>query len=89
MNTSKGAILNRVFLAQLAGTAVFDPNGDQLGKVRNAVATLRTNNQPPRMLGFIIASLRSAIGEVTTRDYLRSEITDAIEEIVKNLNKKS
>jgi hypothetical protein len=41
------------------------------------------------MLGFIIASLRSAIGEVTTRDYLRSEITDAIEEIVKNLNKKS
>jgi sporulation protein YlmC with PRC-barrel domain len=54
MNTSKGAILNRVFLARLAGTAVFDPNGDQLGKVRDAVATLRTNNQPPRILGFII-----------------------------------
>ncbi|MEY3935054.1 MAG: hypothetical protein RI901_484 [Actinomycetota bacterium] len=54
MNTSKGAILNRVFLARLAGTAVFDPNGDQLGKVRDAVATLRANNQPPRILGFII-----------------------------------
>ena len=54
MNTSKGAILNRVFLARLAGTEVFDPNGDQLGKVRDAVATLRTNNQPPRILGFII-----------------------------------
>jgi CBS domain-containing protein len=54
MNTSKGAILNRVFLARLAGTAVFDPNGDQVGKVRDAVATLRTNNQPPRILGFII-----------------------------------
>jgi uncharacterized membrane protein len=36
-----------------------------------------------------LASLRSAISEVTTRDYLHSEITDAIEEIVKKLNKKS
>jgi Mg/Co/Ni transporter MgtE len=54
MNTSKGLNLNRVFLARLAGTAVFDPNGDQLGKVRDAVATLRTNNQSPRILGFIV-----------------------------------
>ena len=54
MNTSKGATLNRVFLARLAGTAVFDPNGDQLGKVRDAVATLRSNNQTPRILGFIV-----------------------------------
>ena len=54
MNTSKGLNLNRVFLARLAGTTVFDPNGDQLGKVRDAVATLRTNNQPPRILGFIV-----------------------------------
>ncbi len=54
MNTSKGTTLSRVFLARLAGTAVFDPNGDQLGKVRDAVATLRANNQPPRILGFII-----------------------------------
>jgi CBS domain-containing protein len=54
MNTTKGTFLNRVFLARLAGTAVFDPNGDQLGKVRDAVATLRANNQPPRILGFII-----------------------------------
>ena len=54
MNTSKGSNLNRVFLARLAGTAVFDPNGDQLGKVRDAVATLRSNNQSPRILGFIV-----------------------------------
>ena len=54
MNTSKGTALNRVFLARLAGTAVFDPNGDQLGKVRDAVATLRSNNQPPRILGLIV-----------------------------------
>ena len=54
MNTSTRSNLNRVFLAQLAGTAVFDPNSDQLGKIRDAVATLRANNQPPRILGFIV-----------------------------------
>jgi len=36
-----------------------------------------------------LASLRTALGEVTTRDYLHSEISDAIEEIVTQLNKKS
>lgn len=46
--------MNRVFLARLAGTAVFDPNGDPVGKVRDAVATLRTNNQPPRILGLVV-----------------------------------
>jgi flagellar motility protein MotE (MotC chaperone)/CBS domain-containing protein len=45
---------NRVFLARLAGTAVFDPNGDPVGKVRDAVATLRANNQPPRILGLVV-----------------------------------
>ncbi len=46
--------MNRVFLARLAGTAVFDPNGDPVGKVRDAVATLRSNNQPPRILGLVV-----------------------------------
>jgi len=36
-----------------------------------------------------LASLRTALGEVTTRDYLHSEISDAVEEIVNKLNKKS
>ena len=36
-----------------------------------------------------LASLRTALGEVTTRDYLHSEISGAIEEIVSKLNKKS
>ena len=49
-----GNLLNRVFLARLAGTAVFDPNGDPVGKVRDAVATLRSNNQPPRVLGLVV-----------------------------------
>ena len=36
-----------------------------------------------------LASLRTALGEVTTRDYLHSEISDAVEEIINKLNKKS
>ncbi len=49
-----GNNINRVFLARLAGTAVFDPNGDPVGKVRDAVATLRSNNQSPRVLGLVV-----------------------------------
>ena len=36
-----------------------------------------------------LATLRTAIGEVTTKDYLHQEIADAIEEIVQRINKKS
>lgn len=36
-----------------------------------------------------IASIRNDVSQVTTREYLHSEIRDAIEEIVKKLNKKS
>lgn len=49
-----GNSINRIFLARLAGTAVFDPNGDPVGKVRDAVATLRSNNQSPRILGLVV-----------------------------------
>ena len=44
----------RVFLARLAGVGVFDPNGDQLGRVREAVATLRIGRQQPRVLGLVV-----------------------------------
>jgi CBS domain-containing protein len=44
----------RVFLAQLAGTGVFDPYGDVVGRVRDAVATLGSDLAPPRILGLII-----------------------------------
>jgi CBS domain-containing protein len=44
----------RVFIARLAGLGVFDPNGDQLGRVRDAVATLRANRLPPRVLGLVV-----------------------------------
>jgi Mg/Co/Ni transporter MgtE len=45
---------DRVFLARLAGIDVFDPGGDQLGKVRDAVTMLRVDRQPPRVLGIVV-----------------------------------
>ena len=44
----------RVFLARLSGIGVFDPNGDLLGRVRDAVTTLRVDRQPPRVLGLVV-----------------------------------
>ena len=46
--------LTRVFLAKLADTPVFDPNADRVGKIRDAVASLRQDNLAPRILGFIV-----------------------------------
>ena len=48
------AELTRIFLAKLAGTPVFDPNGDRVGKVRDAVASVRHDKLAPRVLGFIV-----------------------------------
>ncbi|KXK63863.1 magnesium transporter [Micromonospora rosaria] len=44
---------NRVYLARLAGVAVFDPNGDQVGRVRDAVARLRATQRPPEVVGLV------------------------------------
>ena len=44
----------RIFLARLNGIGVFDRTGDQLGKVRDTVATLRPGRQPPRILGLVV-----------------------------------
>ncbi|AJE82537.1 MULTISPECIES: magnesium transporter MgtE N-terminal domain-containing protein [Streptomyces] len=58
----------RVFVSHLAGTAVFDPNGDQVGRVRDLVAMLRIQGartgpdgralapagRPPRLLGLVV-----------------------------------
>jgi CBS domain-containing protein len=46
--------VTRVFLSRLAGMGVFDPSGDQLGRVRDAVTTLRVGPQPPRVLGLVV-----------------------------------
>jgi flagellar motility protein MotE (MotC chaperone) len=44
----------RVFLARLSGIDVFDPTGEQMGKIRDAVTMLRVDRQPPRVLGLVI-----------------------------------
>ena len=43
-----------MFIARLSGIAVFDPRGDQVGKVRDIVVTLRSGNQAPRVLGLVV-----------------------------------
>jgi len=44
---------SRVFLARLAGLPIFDPQGDQVGKVRDVVVTLRAERSQPRVLGLV------------------------------------
>ncbi|WP_037353350.1 magnesium transporter MgtE N-terminal domain-containing protein [Amycolatopsis orientalis] len=45
---------NRVYAAQLAGLPVFGPDGESIGKVRDVVAGLRLDHQPPRILGMVV-----------------------------------
>jgi flagellar motility protein MotE (MotC chaperone)/sporulation protein YlmC with PRC-barrel domain len=44
----------RVFVSHLAGVAVFDPSGDQVGRVRDLVAMLRVGGRPPRLVGLVV-----------------------------------
>jgi CBS domain-containing protein/sporulation protein YlmC with PRC-barrel domain len=60
----------RVFVARLAGCAVFDPAGDRLGKVRDVVVIYRTNDSP-RVVGLVVEipgrrHVFVSIGRVTT-----------------------
>jgi len=43
-----------VFVAQLVGLPVFGPDGESIGRIRDVVASLRTDNQPPRVLGAVV-----------------------------------
>lgn len=56
-NLTPMAPANRVFVAQLAGLPVFGPDGESVGRVRDIVAGLRTDRQPPRALGIVIEVL--------------------------------
>jgi Mg/Co/Ni transporter MgtE len=49
----------RIFVSHLAAVAVFDPNGDQVGRVRDLVVMLRVGRRSPRVLGLVV--------ELTTR----------------------
>jgi Mg/Co/Ni transporter MgtE len=53
-NLTHMAAANRVFVAQLAGLPVFGPDGESVGRVRDIVAGLRIDRQPPRALGIVI-----------------------------------
>lgn len=44
---------HRVFVARLVGLPVFDPRGDQVGKVRDIVVALRSESNQPRVLGMV------------------------------------
>lgn len=43
----------RVYAARLVGLPIFDPQGDQVGKVRDVVVTMRTDALQPRVLGLV------------------------------------
>ncbi len=47
----------RVFIARLAGLFVYDPNGDQVGRVRDVVVAVRAENRQPRVLGLVVEVL--------------------------------
>lgn len=60
----------RVFVARLAGCAIFDPVGDRLGKVRDVVIVYR-NTAAPRVIGLVIEipgrrQVFMSIGRVTS-----------------------
>ena len=44
----------RVYIARLAGTPLFDPMGDQVGRVRDVVVSLRLGPEEPRVLGLVV-----------------------------------
>ncbi|MEW9529229.1 CBS domain-containing protein [Microbispora sp. NPDC049125] len=45
--------MDRIFVARLAGLAVFDPAGDQIGRIRDVVVSLR-GSLHPRVHGFVV-----------------------------------
>ena len=48
------AVGARIYVARLAGVAVFDPNGDPVGRVRDVVVMFRPDRLPPRVLGLLV-----------------------------------
>ena len=44
---------SRVYVARLVGLPIFDPQGDQVGKVRDLVVAMRSEANPPRVLGLV------------------------------------
>jgi flagellar motility protein MotE (MotC chaperone) len=51
--TDVSSVGTRVFVARLAGTSVFDPLGDLVGRVRDVVVLIRPK-VPPRAVGLVV-----------------------------------
>jgi flagellar motility protein MotE (MotC chaperone)/sporulation protein YlmC with PRC-barrel domain len=45
---------DRVFVARLVGLPVYGPDGERIGRVRDLVAGLRVDANPPRVLGMVV-----------------------------------
>jgi CBS domain-containing protein/flagellar motility protein MotE (MotC chaperone)/sporulation protein YlmC with PRC-barrel domain len=43
-----------VFVARMSGLAVFDPHGDQVGRVRDVVVVFRPGRERPRVIGLVV-----------------------------------
>jgi CBS domain-containing protein len=63
----------RIYIARLVGVAVFDPNGDPVGRVRDVVVVFRPPPLSPRVLGLVVEILHRRrifvpIGRMTSAD---------------------
>ncbi len=63
----------RIYLARLAGLVVLDPYGDQIGRVRDAVLRVRSDDSAPRVTGLIVEIVQRRrifvpLGRVSTFD---------------------
>lgn len=73
---------SRVYLARLAGVLAFDPNGDQVGKIRDVVVTVRIA-KPPRVVGLVVEVSNKRhiflpIGRVTSFDARAVVVTGVV-----------
>ncbi|MET3860311.1 Mg/Co/Ni transporter MgtE [Dietzia sp. 2505] len=48
------ANLNKAFVARLAGLPVIGPDGDDIGRIRDVVVTMRARHKQPRVLGLVV-----------------------------------
>ena len=48
------ANLNKAFVARLAGLPVIGPDGDDIGRIRDVVVTMRSGPRPPRVIGLVV-----------------------------------
>ena len=48
------ANLNKAFVARLAGLPVIGPDGDDIGRIRDVVVTMRSRHKQPRVVGLVV-----------------------------------